>query len=277
MQYLVLVLLLFLCYVVPSQSNIPVSPAGGGYLEIYAPGDHVFVNDHNNFDVNLQRNGFTVEMWAYLKRPMKSPLVRAEPFDRWTLIYKAESYEFVLRATGTVFRQVGKGGTSQRGNGFDIPVNQWFYVAFMISEQYTQVVIDDRLKGEINDFPTFGNAASPLRIGRGPEPPIEGELRWNSFVDGLIDEIRISKIVRYPKEKIEEQWGWSDIIVVPEGPLEADKHTVALWHFNFDNQRGGSRFRDASGNGHHLTYHGAYLDVRPHGKLATTWGNLKIE
>ena len=83
--------------------------------------------------------------------------------------------------------------------------------------------------------------------------------------------------MRYPKEKIENQWGWSDIIVVPEGPFEADKHTVALWHFNFDNRRGGSRFRDASVNGHHLTYHGDYLDVRPHGRLATMWGNLKIK
>lgn len=273
MRYLTLVLLLSVCYAVPSHSNIPPSPAGGGYLTIYALGDYVFVGDHTDFDVNLQKNGFTVEMWVYLKSAMIPPVRRA-PYDTWTLVYKAGSYGFAFRAIDISILQMDE-GWQLRGNGFDIPVNQWFYVAFMVSEEYTQAVINQQLKGNIDDFLAFGNTDSRLRIGGGgPEFLFRQKIGWDSFSDGLIDEVRISDIVRYPKEKIEDV-GWRDTIVVPEGPFETDEHTIALWHFDVGEGREGSRFRDASGNGHHLTYHGAYLNVQPRRKLTTTWGTLK--
>ena len=278
MRYLTLVLLLSVCYVVFSHGNIPPSPAGGGYLTIYALGDYVFVGDHIDFDVNLQKNGFTVEMWVYLKSAMTPPVGRA-PYDTWTLAYKAGSYGFGLSATGiSILQMEMDGGAGMRSNGFDIPVNRWFYIAFMISEEYTQTVVDHQLKGNIDDdFPTFGNTDSRLRIGGGgPKSRFGWKVNWDSFSDGLIDEVRISDIVRYPKEKIDDV-GWNDTIVVPEGSFEVDEHTVALWHFNVDDGRKGSRFRDASGNGHHLTYHGDYLDIQLQGRLTTTWGNLKSQ
>jgi len=59
MQMLSFALLSYLCFVVPAAA-VPPSPAGGGYFQIYEPGDYAFVADHDDFDAeSLIKNGFT--------------------------------------------------------------------------------------------------------------------------------------------------------------------------------------------------------------------------
>ena len=74
----------------------------------------------------------------------------------------------------------------------------------------------------------------------------------------------------------DKKWNevWEKTIEVPTGRFETDEHTMALWHFDWEGDPG-SKWRDASGNGHHLTYTGTYLHVNPHGTLATTWADLR--
>jgi len=55
MRFLCLLLPLSWCVVISSVA-VPPSPAGGGYLRIYAPGDFAFVPEDRDFDINLQKN-----------------------------------------------------------------------------------------------------------------------------------------------------------------------------------------------------------------------------
>ena len=82
---------------------------------------------------------------------------------------------------------------------------------------------------------------------------------------GYIDEVRISNVVRYVKPEWE----------VPKGKFRVDKHTISLWHFDEPPEL--SRFKDASGNGHHLWRSGVIggLAIEAQDKLTTTWGQLK--
>ena len=272
----------------------PSSPAGDGYFQIYSESDYVFVPDHDDFDVNLQEKGFTIEMWIYLTRPLKRlDKAAAQGTERWNLIEKKDSYRLPFTSDGALFFSF----THPRANDVflfqdgHVREKQWHYIAIMLSNSYVQRVVDTRLWGrkvrdlgvrDIENLLAFRTSDSPLQIGGGGpsligilEGPLKGKPVLSNFTGGLIDEVRISNIVRYPWAQLNKEF-WEDTIQMPAGPFEPDRHTVALWHFDFDGS-GGSRWRDASGNGHHLTYHGDYLGINPAQKLAVTWGELKTE
>ncbi len=266
--------------------SIPPSPAGGGYLTIYEAGDYAFVPYRLDFDFKLGKNGFTVELWFYLKRPVKEfNKATGEAGESWALVYKAESYSLALISYGVRVRIEGPGAIQSWGflisRTSPTPINQWHYIAIMFDEQYLQEVANDFLKGNLGGFRGFVNTPSPLCIG-GAQHRLVGIDRGQgeggkgppstSFIEGLIDEVRISNIVRYPRENLNQHF-WEDTIQVPNARFEPDEHTVVLWHFDGWGQE--ERLMDSSGNGHHLTYHGKYLDVHPRGKLATTWGEIK--
>ncbi len=65
--------------------------------------------------------------------------------------------------------------------------------------------------------------------------PIEPFLIGGNF-RGVIDEVRVSKLARYSTD------------YVPSERLQADEHTLALYHFD---EGTGSELKDSSGNGHH--------------------------
>ena len=270
------------------------SPAGGGYLQVYTAGDYVYVGDSDAFDANIGANpGLTIEMWIYQKRSMVDLEPRAvnriKPHEQWYLMSKKGSYFLIAFGYGDVTDGVsfcpdnGAAGAKVDASG-ELPLNQWNYVAIMVNSQYKQGIINTQLTGstlrERGRFLGLLDTPSSLRIGGGVKPnlglpgvPLAGKPTWTPFTEGLIDEIRISNIVRYPKKELAEGF-WKETVALPPVPFEPDEHTVALWHFDVDGSLG-SKWRDASGNGHHLTYHGNYLGVESAGKLATTWGELK--
>ena len=267
------------------------SPAGGGYFQIYDESDYVFAPDHDNFDVNLQKKGFTIEMWIYLTRPLKRlDKAAAQGHEEWNLVEKKDSYRLYIKNGKPLFSFTHpKAGLIWRVPEGHIQESQWIYTAVTLSNLYVQQIVDTRLWGmkvrdlgvrDLEDLLAFRTSDSPLQIGGGGlsligilEGPLKGKPVLSNFTGGLIDEVRISDIIRYPLAQLNKRF-WEDTIQVPAGPFEPDKHTVALWHFDFDGS-GGSRWRDASGNGHHLTYHGGYLGIEPAQKLAVTWGELK--
>ncbi|MXV75220.1 LamG domain-containing protein [Candidatus Poribacteria bacterium] len=273
----------------------PASPAGGGYFQIYAESDYVFALDDNDFDVNLQKKGFTIEMWIYLTRPQKLlDKAAAQGTERWTIIKKKDSYGLQLTPLSARLQFTFTHPRAQDiflGPDRQIREKRWHYIAIMLSNAYVQQVVDTRLWGrkvrdlgvrDIRDLLAFRTSDSPLQIGGGGpsligilEGPLKGKPVLSNFTGGLIDEVRISNIIRYPWAQLDKEF-WEDTIQMPAGPFEPDEHTVALWHFDFDGS-GGSRWRDASGNGHHLTYHGDYLGIEPAEKLAVTWAELKRE
>ena len=80
------------------------------------------------------------------------------------------------------------------------------------------------------------------------------------FFDGVIDEIRISKVARYTKN------------FTPANRFEPDKNTLALYHCD---QGSGNKLTDNSGNGHHGVIHGATW-VKADGSPNTSRGNYAL-
>lgn len=286
MRFLFGLFLWFVCSAVYADT-VASSPAGGEYFQIYHPDDYAFVRDHDDFDFNFRKSGaFTIEFWFYMKRPMKPyDKNRVEPSERWYLFNKAGSYSVSIHYNVEhVNFKLGSTIVGSPKPRTELPLNQWHYIAFTV-DVYRQTVINEHLRGAAKEGRTIFigilDSSSSFRIGGGVSPPIGeipaepffGQPFWTPYTGGLIDEIRISNINRYPRKDL-EQTSWEGTIDVPNGPFEPDEHTVGLWHFDFDGTPD-SKWRDASGNGHHLTYNGNYLYVEPSGKLTTTWGKLK--
>ena len=286
MRILFFLLPLAVCLLM-SASAVPPSPAGGGALRIYERGDHVYVLDHPDFDVNLQANGFTLEMWIYLERPLQERVdMMAQPLEFWSLLHKDGSYKWEMYPGGSPGFSFFHNRQRERiGFGLQegLPLYEWHYIAVTLSRTYRQAIINNQLRGVRTNLLRFDDTDAPLRIGGGREPllgatpgPFFEKPIHTNFTAGRIDAVRISNIVRYPQvgiaaKKVNETW--QDTIEMPTGRFQPDPHTVALWHFDF--HAGTWKWRDASGNGHHLTYKGNYLTVRPRRKLATTWAALK--
>lgn len=292
MRFLFLTLLLLLS-VLSSVPAVPPSPAGGGALRIGERGDHAFLPDHEDFDVNLQENGFTLEMWIYLEHPLKERNdAIAQPLEIWTLLQKAGSYKWEMYPAGSH-------GFTFFHNGVREPIgfgphegflpHQWYYIALTLTQEYRQAIINNRLRGNRSNLLRFDDTDTPLQIGGGREPLLgatpgpffEKPIHVN-FTGGRIDEVRISNIVRYPEAGVAEKaWNeiWEKNIEIPRGAFQPDEHTIALWHFDVHRPIN-TKWRDASINRHDLTYTGKDLDVQPlnvhpRRKLATTWGEIK--
>lgn len=277
LSIVVLLLLWPICFA----SAVEHSPAGGGWLEVAKPGGYAFVEDHNDFDLNLA-NEFTIEMWIYLKRAPKF-------FESWVLLHKEKSYLLTLRGhfidlDGRMKRLGGKdqicnigyyysypkgGGGSERSYTQDvIPLNRWHHLALVFCDNGYLLYINGRGYGgpHITRGP-LNNANFPLYIGgTGISPAEFRDIKWVPFTGGLIDEVRVSNIARYPMR----EWGE---IVIPHRRFEPDENTMALLHFD------GSRaewLKDASGNGHALTaFDVAYYHVEISEKLPVLWGQIK--
>ena len=102
----------------------------------------------------------------------------------------------------------------------------WHHIAGVIAKSPIHVSLYlDGWRIE-NSYPPFDesiiNSDSPLTVG--------------DFLQGYIDEMRISTIARYT----------GDSYVIPSSPFTPDEHTRGLWHF--DEPGGSTEFHDVSGH-----------------------------
>ena len=257
---------LFTCFIflilIPLSAKAlpPPSPAGGGMLKLDEK--HDFVATTKAWFPDEQFDGLTAEAWIYFEEP-------PDLFDFWSIIGQEGRFGLVLHGK---FDTLGAWGYHEGADsgliigGTPVPKGEWVHVT---------AIYDAGAGTGFNG--KGGNWCCPgghliksdkiLRIG-GIVPQ---DLNRSHFVgdnvklQGYIDEVRISNVVRYKGPE------WK----VPKGKFKVDKHTISLWHF--DEEAGFSRFKDASGNGHHLWRSGAIggLTVKVQGKLTTTWGQLK--
>jgi hypothetical protein len=240
---------------------------------------------------DIGEQGLTIEGWFYLDRLPEVGEVQtffSNP-GKYALgigIARADHDGFVdewydpteARAFGSVWTDVGKGGTSTSILGDrdyrNAPVRQWFHVAYQFHAEPPSAGWRYAHK---QGFP-FGNEGwFPLALAAGPgalhiatpEVEIGGHgFRVKPDTDitifrGLVDEVRVSSVARY------DGWG-----ALRPRHFIPDEHTVALWTFD-----GGRPFADKSGNGHNLLADGKIaiepLAVDARGKLATTWAGLR--
>ena len=239
----------------------PPSPAGGGMLRLDET--HDFVATTEAWFPDEQFEGLTVEAWIYFEEP---PL----PLSFWSIVGQEGRFRLILHGnTGMLGASVYAEGANTTviigGKNQHPPKGEWVHVA-AIYDAGAGIGVNGKGGNWCCPGGHLIKSNKPLRIGGIiPQNP------WRHFVGedvklrGYIDEVRISNIVRY----VGPEWE------IPKWKFEVDKDTISLWHFDEPPEL--SRFKDASGNGHHLWRSGVIggLAVEAQRKLTTTWGQLK--
>ena len=271
----------------------PPSPAGGNYLALDGVDDYA-VLDFETFGYLLPdgTDEFTFEAWIYPTTPPnnKDTLLTILHQQARMLIVNDEFQPLLNNLANGHNIEPPKGdlillmssyieGALGRTVPFPIPLapNQWHHIAYQVNGNQITMIVNDFVKTSQNGIPLGHNLDARLPkdfvlggFGKIIEIPGRPPAKsfWGSFT-GYIDEVRISKDVRYDVEKK----GF-----MPREKFKKDAKTVALWHF--DEPGGTQQFSDASRNAHHLVGKngakiGDALAVEAEGKLAITWGRLK--
>jgi len=220
---------------------------------------HDFVATTNAWFPDEQFEGLTVEAWVYFEE-----LPTPETF--WSIIGQEGRFNLIIHGNdgslGAWGYAEGAAGSLTTG-GFDLLKKEWMHVTAIYDAGAGM-----GLNGEGGNWCCprghLIKSNKPLRIG-GIIPQDKNRSHFvgeNVKLRGYIDEVRISKVVRYVGPK------WD----VPNGKFEVDRHTISLWHF--DEAPGANLFKDATLYGYDLWRSGV-LAVETHGKLTTTWGELK--
>ena len=148
-----------------------------------------------------------------------------------------------------------------------ISLNRWTHVALSFDGRAYLLHVDGRLKDEVDNPGKINTSLSDVYIGWLPQ--------WGEAFTGLIDEVRISNIPRYPAANFQRPTTEFE---------ERDRNTVLLMHFN---EGQGDEAKDASAFEHQGLIKEATweevddapfkpLAVKPGvDKLSTTWGKLK--
>ena len=286
----------FLTFVPLSAKALPPpSPAGGNYLVLDGVDDYA-VLDFETFGYLLPdgTDEFTFEAWIYPTTPpdTKDTLLTILHQQVRMLIVNDEFQPFLNNLANALNIEPPKGDlillTSSYLEGkfgrtltfpIQLELNQWHHIAYQLNGDQITMIVNDFVRTNQQGIP-LGHDRDPRALrpkdfvlggfGKIIKEPVGPEAKWfwGSFT-GYIDEVRISKNVRYDVEKKG---------LMPRGKFKDDAKTVALWHF--DEPGGAQQFLDASGNAHHLegkngAKTGIPLAVEAAGKLTTTWGRLK--
>jgi hypothetical protein len=215
--------------------------------------------DHPSLDANIDE--LTVEAWV---NPDNNAGERM-------IVNKEDVYEIALvdGIFKTAVQPAGKGWDWISSNG-NVPTGKWTHVAITYDGKKARLYITGKFmaeselwQGKLNDSP------DTLKVGKRTRG---GDT--HSAYSGLIDEVRVSKSIRYDKD-----------FDVQKEAFEPDDDTVALYHF--DGEVGG-KIEDFSkyGNDGKLVKKAKLVDIQlshtllavhPKDKLAAIWGEIKTE
>lgn len=146
--------------------------------------DYVEIADHESLDLV---EAVSVEMWLFL---------RAESSSGGTGVTKGSTYKVGprnnLKAELRVTR--ANGGAAVLSN-VDLPIAKWVHIAgtYDVKSGVGKIYIDGELDNEKDIGGEIASNDNVLWLGRGANP----------YLDGMLDEVRISNIVR-TQEEIQE-------------------------------------------------------------------------
>jgi len=123
----------------------------------------------------------------------------------------------------------------------DVDIDGRIHVAATWQGKEMSLFINGRRVGQPNQLPQ-GADRSVGRLFLGGQLDTRSETRPNFLWKGVLDEVRISNVVRY------------DADFKPTERHPSDEHTIALYHFD---EGQGEVLTDSSGNGHHGKIAGA--------------------
>jgi len=214
-------------------------------------GDQVQAKDSPSLDISGKE--FTMEAWVY----------PTGVGDYIIIVNKENSWEMALHQ-GAVYYAVSAPNWKWWGQGI-AELNKWSHVA--VTYDGTETV------GWLNGKKVNSTKENSANINPTDEP---FNIGWRPFGThypffGIIDEVRISKTVRYTKD-----------FKVPNRQFEVDKDTAALYHLD---EGKGKTTKDASGNKNDAELIGGpewvksdapfATAVNPGDKLAIVWGAVK--
>jgi hypothetical protein len=211
----------------PTATNPPASPTATSTPSPTADANGALafdgVNDEAGNAAFSMSGGFTVEAWV---RPSSGNqnsivIVTGDGSRGWSLELNDG------RATLWVADNAGA-WSSVRNDSMVLQANQWYHIAATYENGNARVFVN-------------GVAGTSGTVGTVSHMPVLrlGGLTGYGFFAGQIDDVRISRIVRY-----------TGSFTPPSMPLPADANTIALYLFD---EGSGQTAYDASGNGYHLT------------------------
>jgi hypothetical protein len=211
----------------PTATNPPASPTATSTPSPTASANGALafdgVDDEAGNAAFSMSAGFTVEAWV---RPSSGNqnsivIVTGDGSRGWSLELNDG------RATLWLADNAGA-WSSVRNDSMVLQANQWYHIAATYENGNARVFVN-------------GVAGTSGTVGTVSHMPVLrlGGLTGYGFFAGQIDDVRISRIVRY-----------TGSFTPPSMPLPADANTIALYLFD---EGSGQTAYDASGNGYHLT------------------------
>ena len=239
-----------------------------------------YANDPDVFD-NITE-GITIEAWIYLNEKPEDRVNDRDKSGKWIIFGKPGSYfvsisgrnlghDLERRMPGEFamieyWIETNKGIYLGQGESIfpESYLQNWVHIALQIvpneNEVDTVLFYNQELIGNKKEFSSMKREDSPFMLG-GPTFAFGRKYSFESM-DGYIDEVRVSKGMRFGQGK--------NIRV--ERPFDVDEQTIALW--DFEEGANAYSYQDVSGNGYSLSL-GGVLSVDPDGKLPTAWGRIK--
>ncbi|MFQ6677933.1 MAG: choice-of-anchor D domain-containing protein [Fidelibacterota bacterium] len=190
-------------------------------LDFVNSGDYVNIP---NYPVTSLADILTVELWA-------KPRYTDNYFPYLRVLFERGGLVLMLngQSEGVFVPVLGVGGGANLTGTTSLTDGGWHHFAIILNgpANVAQLWTDGHLEAEGttgNNY-TFGD----LHIGR-----------LENFFNGIIDEVRISDVVKYTES------------FIPPDEFILDTNTVALWHFNEGSMDAATpAIYDMSGNGHH--------------------------
>lgn len=235
-----------------SLSFVSVIPAYQDFcLEFKAAKNDTKVVAKHSDSLNITGE-LTMEAWIYPTELLDRAIIVAK-FDTWNF----SLHNLVLEAAINSAKWAHDGG----GN---VELNKWSHVAVSFDTKEFHTFINGKYQVSISDPGAIKPSEKDFYLGWSD---------WQEPFDGLINEVRISDVARYPKGKD---------FLLPSREFEPDNHTVVLYHFN---EGGGITAKDESGYKNDgevinakwvksdVPIAPAAIDARD--TLSTTWGYIK--
>ena len=163
--------------------------------------------DHSSFDADLSL-AFTVEAWV-------NPAINT---GENMILNKEDAYEIAVKdGTFQVAIQPAGAGWEWWDSGEPVPIDRWTHVAVTWDGTTIRTFVNGQFLKAFNKAGVLNDSPDTFKVGRRTRG---GDT--HSIYTGLVDELRISKVIRYTEAGF----------ALPKSAFTPDADTVALYHFD---------------------------------------------